>query len=234
MIARAAVAVVSALVPALLAAQATPLAPSDSAALTLLERTSASYLSNRTLRAEFMQTLTNPRTGNVMRARGTFLQRGPQQFAFEFREPPEDRIVVDGEVLWLYLPSTAKGQVLKVPRAAGAGLDLAASVLKDPRARYVVEGGDQSTIDGRTVRAVRITPRTNDAPFARGTLWIDTQDAIVRRVELVEHSGLIRLLDFTDVRTGIPLPADAFKFTPPPGVRVIDQAALLGGTVPPR
>ena len=124
--------------------------------------------------------------------------------------------------------------MLKVPRASGAGLDLAASVLKDPRTRYRVEGGDQSTIDGRTVRAVRIAPRTNDAPFARGTLWIDTQDAIVRRAELVEHSGLVRLLDFTDVRIGVALPADAFKFTPPPGVRVIDQAAMLGGTVPPR
>lgn len=223
------------LVPTLLlGAQAVPTAPADSVALALLERTSASYLSARTLRAEFMQTLTNPRTGNVMRARGTFMQRGTQQFAFDFREPPEDRIVADGEILWLYLPSTAKGQVLKVPRAAGAGLDLAASVLRDPRTRYRVEGGDQSTIDGRTVRAVRIAPRTNDAPFARGTLWIDTQDAIVRRAELVEHSGLVRLLDFTDVRIGVALPADAFKFTPPPGVRVIDQAAMLGGTVPPR
>lgn len=220
--------------PSSASAQAAPAIAADSAALALLERASAAYLSARTLRAEFIQTLTNPRTGNVMRARGEFLQRGPQQFAFVFSEPAEDRIVADGEILWLYLPSTAKGQVLKVPRAAGAGLDLAASVLRDPRARYKVEGGDESVIDGRTVRAVRLAPRTNDAPFARGTLWIDTQDALVRRAELVEHTGLVRLLDFTRVRTGVPLPRDAFTFTPPPGVRVIDQAAMLGGSVPPR
>jgi outer membrane lipoprotein carrier protein len=230
------------LAPAAARAQATPapagqapaMSPGDSTALALLERTSRAYLSARTLRAEFIQTLTNPRTGNIMRARGEFLQRGPQQFAFVFTEPAEDRIVADGEILWLYLPSTAKGQVLKVPRAAGAGLDLAASVLREPRARYRVEGGDESLIDGRAVRAVRITPRTSDAPFARGTLWIDTQDALVRRAELTEHTGLVRLLDFTRVRTGVELPRDAFTFTPPPGVRVIDQAAMLGGSVPPR
>lgn len=220
-----------------LGAQATspaPMTSADTAALVLVERATAAYASARTLRAEFIQTLTNPRTGNVMRARGEFLQRGAEQFAFRFSEPPEDRIVADGDVLWVYLPSTAKGQVLKVPRAAGAGLDLAASVLRDPRTRYRVESGDESLIDGRSVRAVRLVPRTSDAPFATATLWIDTREALVRRAELTEHSGLVRLLDFTSVRTGVELPRGAFSFTPPPGVRVIDQAAMLGGSVPPR
>jgi outer membrane lipoprotein carrier protein len=215
--------------PAVAAAQVTA---QDSAALALVERATAAYASARTLRAEFIQTLTNPRTGNVMRSRGEFLQRGAQQFAFRFSEPADDRIVADGDVLWIYLPSTAKGQVLKVPRAAGAGLDLAASVLRDPRTRYRVESGDESLIDGRTVRAVRLTPRTDDAPFAKATLWVDTRDALIRRAELTEQSGLVRLLDFTSVRTGVELPAGSFTFTPPPGVRVIDQAAMLGGTVP--
>lgn len=209
-----------------------PMTSADTAALVLVERAAAAYLSARSLRAEFTQTLTNPRTSNVMRAKGEFLQKGAQQFAFRFTEPADDRIIADGEVLWLYLPSTAKGQVLKVPRAAGAGLDIAASVLKDPRARYRVESGDESVIDGRSVRAVRLIPRTNDAPFAKGTLWIDAREALIRRAEFTEHSGMVRLLDFSAVRVGAQLPADAFVFTPPPGVRVIDQAAMLGGSVP--
>ena len=204
----------------------------DSAALALVERSAAAYLSARTLRAEFAQTLTNPRTGNVMRSHGEFMQRGAQQFAFRFSEPPDDRIVADGDLLWLYLPSAAKGQVLKVPRAAGAGLDFAASVLRDPRRRYRVESGADTTLHGHAVRSVRLTPRTPDAPFARATLWIDVRDALIWRAEFVEHSGLLRVLEFTRVRTGVTLPRDAFVFTPPPGVRVIDQAALMGGTVP--
>lgn len=202
-------------------ATAKPEQPSDSAALALVERTSAAYQSARTLRAEFVQTLSNPRTGNSMRSVGEFLQRGTQQFAFRFSDPPEDRIVADGEVLWLYLPSSAKGQVLKLPRQLGAGLDLAASVLKDPRERYRVEPVSDTTIAGRAVRAVKLTPRTSDAQFRQAVLWIDTQDALIRRAEITEVSGLKRTLEFTRVRMGVELPADAFVFVPPEGVRVI-------------
>ncbi|HVH39940.1 MAG TPA: outer membrane lipoprotein carrier protein LolA [Gemmatimonadaceae bacterium] len=208
-------------------------AAADSAALALVERSTAAYGSARTLHATFSQTLTNPRTANVMRARGEFLQRGAEQFAFRFTDPAGDAIVADGDVLWLYLPSAAKGQVLKVPRAAGAGLDLVESVLRSPRERYRVAALGDTTIDGRDVKAVALTPRTSDAPFVRATLWIDAQ-ALIRRALLVEHSGLERLLEFTSVRTGVTLPSDAFVFTPPPGVRIIDQAALMGGSVPPK
>ncbi len=206
--------------------------PADSAAIALLERTTESYRSARTLRAEFTQTMTNPRTGNVMRSAGEFLQRGTQQFAFIFTDPPEDRIVADGELIWLYLPSTAKGQVLKMPRAAGGGLDLASSILRDPRRRYIVVARPDTTIDGRAVRAIQLTPRTPDAVFTRATLWIDPANALIRAAEFTEPSGLRRALTFTRVRTGVSLPAASFLFTPPPGVRVIDQAALLGGSAP--
>lgn len=225
MIARAALALA-------VAAAALPAQATDSAALALVERTAETYRSARTLRADFTQTLTNPRTGTNFRSAGEFLQRGTQQFAFRFTEPAEDRIVADGEVLWLYLPSTAKGQVLKVPRAAGGGIDLAASVLRDVRRRYVVAPAGDSTIGGRATKAVRLTPRGNDAPFTRATLWIDPASALILRATLTEPSGLERVLVFTAIRTGVRLPADAFVFTPPEGVRVIDQAALLGGSVP--
>lgn len=205
----------------------------DSTALALLERTAVAYRSARTLRAGFTQTLTNPRTGTVYTSRGEFFQQGAERFAFRFSEPAEDRIVADGATLWLYLPSTAKGQALKVPRAAGGGMDLAASVLDQPARRYIVTAGADTTIDGSRVRSVRIAPRTPQSPFTRGVLWIDPAANLVRRAEFTEASGLVRLLEFGRIRTGGALADSFFTFVPPPGVRVIDQAALLGGSVPP-
>lgn len=213
---------------------ALPAQSPDEAAMALLERTAAAYRSARTLRAEFTQTLTNPRTGNVLRSAGEFLQRGTQQFAFRFTEPAEDRIVADGEVLWLYLPSTAKGQVLKVPRAVGGGIDLAASVLRDVRTRYAVVPGADSTVNGRPVKALRLTPKSPDVPFSQGTLWVDPSSALILKALLVEPTGLRRELVFGSVRPGVAIPAGAFEFTPPEGVRVIDQAALMGGSAPPK
>jgi outer membrane lipoprotein carrier protein len=217
-------------------APAAPRAPSaaDSAAMSLLERASAAYASARTLQATFLQTLVTTRTGAVQSTRGTFRQRGTTQFAFDFTEPAGDRIVADGDALWIYMPSAAPGQALKVPRAAGAGLDFAASLLRAPRERYNVRALADTVAEGSAVRRLTITPRTADAPFRTAEVWIDTRDTLIRRVVIAEPLGLVRTIDFTRVRVGEELPADAFVFTPPPGVRVLDQAALFGGSVPPR
>lgn len=206
----------------------------DSAVLVLVERAAAGYSSERSLRATFVQTILTPRTGDVQTARGEFLQRGTSQFAFAFTEPAGDRIIADGEVLWLYLPSMSPGQVLKVPRAAGAGLDLATSLLRAPRERYTVRSLGDTLVAGQTLRRLTLTPRTDDAPFRTAELWIEPADAVIRRLVLVEPLGLVRTIDFTRVRVGGVISDAAFVFTVPDGVRVIDQAAMLGGSVPPK
>ncbi len=199
----------------------------DSARVALLERTAATYRGTRSLRATFTQAITSVRGGPPMRSAGEFFQQGSQRFAFRFTDPPEDRIVADGEVLWLYLPSTSKGQVLKVPRAVGAGLDIAATVLREPARRFTISGLPDTTIDRTPVQVLHLVPKAGEAPFARTTLWIEPRSATVRRAVIVELSGLTRTLAFSRIRTGTTLPAGVFTFTPPPGVRVIDQAALL-------
>jgi outer membrane lipoprotein carrier protein len=206
-------------------ADSAPMTAADSAAMALVERSSATYRSARTLRATFTQTLHNPRSGSTYTAAGEFLQRGAEQFAFRFTDPEGDAIVADGSVLWLYLPSTAKGQVLKVSRAAGAGLDLVDVVLRDPSERFRAEALADTTLSGRAVRPVRLTPRAAGTPFSRATVWVDVGNALIRRAELVELSGMIRTLDFSDMRTGVTFAADAFVFQVPAGVRVIEPGA---------
>lgn len=205
----------------------------DSAAVALVERAAKAYQGARTLRATFTQELVNPRTRTRLVSKGEFFQKGATLFAFRFSEPAEDRIVSDGAVLWIYSPSTARGQVFKMPRAAGAGLDLASSVLREPAKRYTVTAVGDTTLDGRAVRSVLLVPRAPGAPFMRATLWLDVANALVRRAAFTEASGLVRTISFSGIRTGTVLPRDAFKFTPPEGVRVIDQAAMLGGSVRP-
>ena len=215
------------------ASAATPAPRSDSAAIALLERAGRAYKGARTLRAAFTQELVNPRTRTNLRSTGEFFQKGDQFFAFRFSAPAEDRIVADGKVLWLYSPSTAPGQVFKLPRAAGAGLDIAASVLTEPAKRYTVTAAGDTTLDGRVVHGMLLVPRSSSAPFLRATLWIDAESALVRRAAFTEASGLVRTMTFTAIRTGATLPRGVFTFTPPAGVRVIDQAAMLGGSVRP-
>lgn len=216
------------------AARATTPAPrSDSTSIALLERAGRAYKSTRSLRAAFTQELVNPRTRTHLLSKGEFFQKGPQRFAFRFSEPADDRIVSDGRVLWIYSPSTARGQVFKMERAAGASLDIASSVLTEPARRYTVTAVGDTTLDGYVVRAMLLVPRSPNAPFLRATIWLDAANALVRRAAFTEASGLVRTVTFTAIRTGTTLPRDVFRFTPPEGVRVIDQAAMLGGSVRP-
>ncbi|HVT39421.1 MAG TPA: outer membrane lipoprotein carrier protein LolA [Gemmatimonadaceae bacterium] len=195
----------------------------------LLDRAARKYRSAETLRATFRQTLTSPGTKTSHTASGEFLQRGPAHVAFHFSEPAGDAIVIDGDVIWMYLPSTAKGQVLKMPREAGAGLDFLSQLLGAPRDHYIVAQMPDERAGAHAAAVFALTPKGPNGPFTRATLWLGREDAILWQLETVEQSGLVRRLQFTSVRFNAALPKGALTFVAPDGVRVIDQAALLGG-----
>lgn len=215
-------------------ANATALAPHDTTS-TLLDRAAARYEAMGTLRATFEQTLTNPGTSGSHFAKGELFQHGAWRFALRYSDPAGDAIVSDNEALWVYLPSTMKGQVFKLPRTAGAGFDFLAHLLSAPRAHYVVRAVGGEPVPGHATAAYDLLPKDDNAPFTRARLWIGRADALLWQVETVELSGMVRRVRFTSIRPGAPLPAAALRFSAPPGTRVIDQAALLGGrAAPPR
>ncbi len=197
----------------------------------ILARAAATYNAAKTATATFEQTLTNPMTGTSSVSRGEFARQQPDRFSFRFTDPAGDRIVADGTSLWIYTPSAAPGQVIKLPLAeAGAGsLDLGAQFFASPRERFVVADGGSSTIDGRPVRILTLTPRKSGEMFTRATVWLDAGDGTLRQFETVDGMGLKRRVVVRDLEVNVPVKAASFTFTPPRGVRVVDRAALTGG-----
>lgn len=207
---------------------ATPVAAQNTPA-DLLERAARAYRAAETLRAAFGQTLTSPGSSKPRMATGEFFQRGPNRFALRFSEPAGEAIVSDGEALWVYLPSTAKGQVMKMPREAGTGLDFFAQLLSAPREHYAVTTRPDEQVVTHATGVFELVPRSPSAPFTRATLWLGRDDATLWQLEVVEPSGLVRRLRFTSVRFNSTLPKGALTFTVPAGVKIVDQAAMLGG-----
>jgi outer membrane lipoprotein-sorting protein len=202
---------------------------------TLLDRAAARYGAMRSLRATFEQTHTNPGTSGARTAKGELFQRGAWQFALRYSDPAGDAIVSDDSALWVYLPSTMKGQVLKLPRAAGAGFDFLAHLLSAPRAHYAVRAVSGAPVPGHETTIYDLQPKDGNAPFTRARLWIGRADTLLWQVETVELSGMLRRVRFDAIHPGAALPKASLRFTLPPGTRVIDQAALLGGRGgPPR
>src|SRR5215218_9698072 len=117
----------------------------------LLDRAVTTWAKVRTARATFEQTILNPLTGSKLVATGQYQQQRPGRLSVTFDDPATDRIVADGKHVWLYLPSSAPGQVIRTKQLTdGTGtVDLTAQFLSSPRTRYTVTAGGTSTVGGR-------------------------------------------------------------------------------------
>ncbi|MBL8983840.1 MAG: outer membrane lipoprotein chaperone LolA [Gemmatimonadetes bacterium] len=207
--------------PVSLVAQATA---ADSA----VERAVAAYAGVRTARATFEQTITNTLTGSVIPSRGEFQQSRPDRFAFRFSDPKGDVILSDGKFVWLYLPSSTKGQVIRAPLTADieGSIDLVGAFFTNPRQRYTITDAGAATIDGRATRAVNLVPRKGDASFTRARIWVDVVDGWLRQFEAQEPSGLTRKVKVTSFSPNAAVEASAFTFKPPRGVRVVESSSI--------
>lgn len=191
-----------------------------------LEKAVETYASMKSVRASFEQTIENPMTGSKAVARGEIQQRKPNQLSVRFTDPAGDRIVVDGKSVWVYLPSTSPGQVIKQSVNAGSAamLDPASELLRSPRTRYTITDAGTARLGDRATRVLTLVPKT-EMGFAKATIWIDPADGTLRQFEVVDANGLSRRVRLTNIRMNAATEASAFVFTPPAGVKVFEQPA---------
>jgi outer membrane lipoprotein carrier protein len=197
----------------------------------VIDRASKAFSAAKTVRATFEQTLANPATGSESKATGELVLQQPNRVSVRFTQPAGDRVVGDGTWLWVYLPSAAPNQVVKLPaKGKGVtGVDVIGDLLTQPRSKYAVTSGGTATVGGRATHVVTLTPKTDGQPVDRARVWVDDADAAVRQIELTDANGLVRTLRMTSWTRNAPVPASTFKFEVPAGVRVVDRSALVGG-----
>jgi len=190
----------------------------------ILQRTAAAYQQLRSLRADFDQVITSEMVGTFA-SRGTLAQAGASRLAMRFTDPKNEAIVIDGTYIWIYTPSTAPGQVLRMPiaRASAYGVNLLGWLLDRPAERYHAVYLRQDTVGGTAVDVLHLLPAVEDLPFTSAVLWLARSDALPRRIEVTEPSGNHRTLTLSHLAPNATLPAGTFVFTPPKGVTVIDR-----------
>jgi outer membrane lipoprotein carrier protein len=190
-----------------------------------LDRASAAYQTVRTLSAEFTQVVANPLIGGPDTTRGKLYQMRPSHFAMRFTRPRGDRIVADGRHLWLYTPSTTPGQVIRtaIPSTGTTGPNFIGQFVERPRERYQARYVRSDSSAGRLTDVVALVPRARDFPYSEALVWIDRNDGLVRRIEIEETSGQHRTLVLDKVVVNRGVPGREFTFSPPAGLRVVDQ-----------
>ena len=213
---------------AALAFAAAPVAGHAQSAQDVIDRAASAYARLNSMRAEFRQTLTNPLTGSTQTTSGVILRRKPNLLSINFASG--DRVTADGTTLWAYLPSSAPGQVMKMPYNNGTAgnVDPADQFLNSPRTRYTVTSAGTAVISGRNTHAVTLIPRRQNSAFSRGKVWIDDVDYSIRQFEVESANGLVRRVVITSFTPNPSLDKSAFRFTVPKGAKIVDQAAMAG------
>lgn len=213
-----------------LLAFATRLAAQDTSATapgSLVERAAQLYHAATSVHATFEQTLTAPASA-PQSARGEYFQGSNSRFALRFSDPAGDAVVNDGTSLWLYLPSSARGQVIKMKSGAGTKFDLLGELLSAPKADYSTVKVRDEDINGHATAVYTLTPKKATLPFTRATLWVGKSDGLIWQLETVEPEGLVRRVRFASIEMNSPVESSEFAFQVPAGVKVIDQSALFG------
>ncbi len=190
----------------------------------VVARAARAYGDLSSLTADFEQRIEDSLIG-TFDSRGNLVQAGQNRLAMRFNDPAGDAIVIDGRQVWVYTPSTAPGQVIRMPLPSGPvyGFNVLSWILDKPAERYRMRYVRADRVAGRVVDVVELIPITAELPFSRALVWLDREDHLPRRLEITERRGGTRTITLSRVRTNETIAPKAFAFDVPRGVRIVDQ-----------
>ena len=170
----------------------------------------------RTGSAEFTQTVTSPDGARKRVSSGQFEFSRPNRFRFAYSRPYEQLIVADGQRLWIH--DVDLNQVVS-RRQAGALSATPAALLAGNTLEQDFTLSLEPTREGLDWVAAR--PKARDSGFE--VLRIGFRGPELAAVEILDSVGQRSLLQFSQLRLNIALPADRLSFTVPRGADVIQQ-----------
>lgn len=193
------------------------LSVSVSAADSATEKLNAFVKNVVTFKANFEQTVLDPR-GNIMeQAEGEFTLDRPGKFRWDYKQPYPQHIVADGLHIWFYDVDLEQVTVKSQEEALA---DTPATLLSGntlPEDKYLLT--DMPSDDG--LFWVELIPKDVESSFQTIALAFD--DNGLRTMIMKDRFDQRTRLVFRQVQENPTLAKDAFVFTPPEGVDVVGE-----------
>lgn len=182
------------------------------------DRLNAFFALQGAMRADFSQTVEGAAFAQAETSRGTLVMQRPGRFRWDYTEPYAQQIVADGERLWIY--DVDLEQVIVKPLGAALGDTPALLLSGDGQVaqRFDIE---EVADRGDGLLWVQLLPKQKDTGFKLVRLGFDAR--FLRSMELVDGFDQLTRLAFSNVETGLKLPAATFQFVPPQGVDVVGK-----------
>jgi len=163
------------------------------------------------------------RGGKVVEtAAGTFVFSRPGKFRWTYEKPHKQVLVADGAKLWIHDPDLNQVTVKRIDRAISSTPAALLAGKDDITALFTLR--DAGSADG--INWVEATPKEGDTGFERVRLGL--RGRTLAAMELHDQLGGRTMLRFSDLKANAPVPADSFRFTPPAGADVMEDAPPAG------
>jgi outer membrane lipoprotein carrier protein len=175
-----------------------------------------------TLEARFEQLYFSMSVSEPLREKGDLFFEKPDRMRWTYKAPQDKVFLYKDGVLEMYLAE--EKQLTRSPVSKEAlesdifGIFLGVMSFRDA---YLIEDNPFPT-EATRVRQVKLTPRT-EGDYAHILLEIDETTWLMRRAIFVEWAGNKREFVFSQVRTGVRIPAKTFILKVPPGTEIIDD-----------
>lgn len=175
-----------------------------------------------TLQAEFVQRVENPVLEKTTTGRGTLFYRAPDRFRIAYSQPAGDLIVNDGSHVWIYLPSSQPGQVIR-QMAEASGVRNPLTYLRDLRHGRTVRAAGVETVGGQSAHHLILLASDPASDYGRIDVWVDRSSGLLRQVRTEGAEGVLSTYTFTRLEPGAAVDTALLRFPVPRGVEVFDQ-----------
>lgn len=169
--------------------------------------------------ARFEQQVVDAGGRVVEKATGAFTFSRPNRFRWVYDKPSATVIVADGERLWVFDPDLRQATVRPMDRALSATPAALLAGRGDVTAAFTLR--DAGSADG--LEWLEATPRATDTGFDR--VRVGMRGPVPAAMELLDSLGGRTVLRFPQFQAGGAVDATTFRFTPPPGTDVLQEAA---------
>lgn len=178
------------------------------------------YNNLRTLEAQFTETYSG--SGATRTESGTLLLKKPGRMRWDYTEPRPKLFLADGKTAWFYVPG--ENQVRRTPvkqiddlRSPLRYLLGKTKLEKEFDDLHIAPDAKPSNPNDVVLEGV---PRGLRERVARTLLEVSL-DGYLRRIVVEELDGSVTEFRFLQQKENVQIPDASFRFTPPPGVEVV-------------
>lgn len=193
----------------------------------ILKKIDEKQKSVETMKGQFVQRKSLSLLQNEVVSKGTMYFKRPQRMVWEYKEPEKNTMIVNGNIVWFYLPDlkeatkfdlSQKAEIKSIFEKMAIGMGQSGEEMKKS---YDVLFLKKVKKSDKNIIVLQLIPK--DAAisnfFKKIHLWFE-EDGALYKTELFERNNDMTIIEFKNMKFNTAISDSVFDFKPPKGVKV--------------